>query len=131
VSINNKTRPYREALLEALLDPEEAANYLNVALEDSPEMFRKACLNVIQARQVAKVAKKAGVTRENLYRSFSAAGNPTLETLHAVLEAIGLHLGVQAKVEIRTGTSKKPASKRAHARTKGNRSSVPRRSMAS
>jgi len=83
--------------LEALQDPEEAANYLNVALEDSPEMFRKACLNVIQARQVAKVAKRAGVTRENLYRSFSATGNPTLETLHSVLQAVGLSLGVEAQ----------------------------------
>ena len=95
--MNSKTRPYRQALLEALQDPEEAANYLNVALEDSPEMFRKACLNVIQARQVAKVAKKAGVTRENLYRSFSATGNPTLETLHSVLQAVGLSLGVEAQ----------------------------------
>lgn len=84
--------------MEALQDPEEAANYLNVALEDSPEMFRKACLNVIQARKVAKVAKRAGVTRESLYRSFSAAGNPTLDTLHSVLEALDLHLGIQARL---------------------------------
>ncbi len=119
--MNSKTRPYRQALLEALQDPEEAANYLNVALEDSPEMFRKACLNVIQARQVAKVAKKAGVTRENLYRSFSATGNPTLETLHSVLQAVGLSLGVEARAgngsrrvaksapkRVRTASSKKP-----------------------
>jgi probable addiction module antidote protein len=110
--MNRKTRPYRQALLEALTDPEEAANYLNVALEDSPEMFRKACLNVIQARQVAKVAKKAGVTRENLYRSFSATGNPTLETLHSVLEALGLHLGIWAQADTYRGTTAKLASAR-------------------
>src|SRR5271169_3633981 len=91
----NRTRPYREALLEALADPVEASYYLNAALEDSPEMFRKACLNVIQARQVAKVARRSGVTRENLYRSFSAAGNPTLETLQSVLRALGLQIGIQ------------------------------------
>lgn len=119
--MNNKTRPYRQALLEALQDPEEAANYLNVALEDSPEMFRKACLNVVQARQVATVAKKAGVTRENLYRSFSATGNPTLETLHSVLQAVGLDLAVQTRLRVRSkGQSKqghpkgstKPAAQR-------------------
>ena len=111
--MNNKTRPYRQALLEALQDPEEAANYLNVALEDSPEMFRKACLNVIQARQVATVAKKSGVTRENLYRSFSATGNPTLETLHSVLQALDLHLGVQAQAGSGSLRRGKPAVKRA------------------
>lgn len=46
-----KTRPYRQALLEALADPGEAANYLNVALEDFPQMFSKASLNVVQAKE--------------------------------------------------------------------------------
>ena len=44
-----KDKPYRDALREALADPEEAANYLAVALDDSPEMFRKARLNVVDA----------------------------------------------------------------------------------
>jgi hypothetical protein len=44
-----KDKPYRDALREALADPEEAANYLVVAFDDSQEMFRKACLNVVDA----------------------------------------------------------------------------------
>jgi probable addiction module antidote protein len=119
--MNSKTRPYRQALLEALQDPQEAANYLNVALDDSPEMFRKACLNVIQARQVAKVAKRAGVTRENLYRSFSATGNPTLETLHSVLQALGLSLGVEVQVGNGSDPVPKPAAKVAHAASRRKR----------
>ena len=110
--MSSKTRPYRAALLDALQDPDEAANYLNVALKDSPEMFRKACLNVIQARQVASIAKKAGVTRENLYRSFSATGNPTLETLHSVLGALGLHLGVYSEAGNGSSRSTKRSLKR-------------------
>jgi DNA-binding phage protein len=38
----SKTRPYSDALLEALSDPDEAVHYLNAAIEDSPEMFLKA-----------------------------------------------------------------------------------------
>ena len=94
----NKTRSYREALLEALADPVEAAHYLSAALDDSPEMFRKACLNVIQARKVAKIAKDVGVTRESLYRSFSARGNPSQETVDSVLNALNLeYAGIRPK----------------------------------
>lgn len=93
-----RTRPYREALLEALADPTEAAHYLTAAIEDSPEMFRKALRNVAQARQVAKVARHAGVTRESLYRATSEIGNPTLDTLHSVLHAMDLKLSIEPDV---------------------------------
>lgn len=95
--MTRKTRSYREALLEALADPVEAEHYLNAALDDSEEMFLKACLNVIKARQVAKVAREAEVTRESLYRSFSASGNPSLSTLRAVLESVGLKIRIVAE----------------------------------
>src|SRR5579871_3353599 len=83
-----KTRKYHEALLEALTDPSEAAHYLSAAMDDSPEMFVKALRNVAQARQMSKVAKDAGITRESLYRATSEIGNPTLNTLHPVLEVL-------------------------------------------
>ena len=96
--MTRKTRPYREALLQALTDPQEAALYLSVARQDSPEMFRKACLNVIQARrQVAHVAREVGVSRESLYRSLSAEGNPSQETVDSVLEALNFeYLGIRS-----------------------------------
>jgi probable addiction module antidote protein len=90
----SKTRSYREALLEALANPVEAAHYLNAAFDDSPEMFLKALKNVAQANQMSKVAKDAGVARENLYRALSEEGNPTLGTLHSVLTAVGLKIEV-------------------------------------
>jgi DNA-binding phage protein len=49
VNIKGNDKLYREALLEALADPEEAANYLAVALDDSWEAFRNAYLNVVDA----------------------------------------------------------------------------------
>lgn len=99
--MTRKTRPYRDALLEALSDPLEAAEYLSVAREDSPEMFRKACLNVIQARRrVSQVARQVGVSRESLYRSFSAEGNPSQGTVDAVLDALQLeYIGIRPKGE--------------------------------
>lgn len=96
-----KTSSYREALLKDLANPAEATHYLNAVLEDYPEGFLKALRNVAQARQMAKVAQDAGIQRESLYRALSEDGNPTLETLTAVLEALGLRLAVatQEKAE--------------------------------
>ena len=39
-----------------------------------------------------RVAERAGVTRESLYRSLSPRGTPTVKTLAAVLKAVGLRL---------------------------------------
>jgi probable addiction module antidote protein len=93
----SKTRSYRSWQEEKLADPSLSANYLNAAMKDSPEMFLKAVRNVAQARQVARVAKQAGVTRENLYRAFSEGGNPTFDTLLGVLGAMDLHFVVRPK----------------------------------
>jgi probable addiction module antidote protein len=93
----SKTRPYREALLESLSDPAAAASYLTAAKSDSPEMFRKALRNVAQSRQMATVARSAGVTRESLYRATSEIGNPTLDTLDSVLTALGIDITFKAK----------------------------------
>ena len=43
---------------------------------------------------MAKIAERAGLPRESLYKSLSAKGNPTLKTLLAVLNAAGLRLSV-------------------------------------
>jgi probable addiction module antidote protein len=94
--MTSKTSSYRDALLESLSDPIEAAHYLNAAIGDSPEMFRKALRNVAQSRQMAKVAREAGVTRESLYRATSEIGNPTLDTLDSVLQALGLRIQIVA-----------------------------------
>lgn len=92
-----KTRSYRSWRLEKLADPEIAEGYLNSALEDSPQMFLKALLNVTQARQVGVIADAAGIKRETIYRAFSKTGNPTLDTLNSVLQALGLQIRVAAK----------------------------------
>jgi probable addiction module antidote protein len=41
------------------------------------------------------VAEAAGVQRESLYRALSPKGNPTLNTLLAVLKSVGMRLSVE------------------------------------
>lgn len=89
-----RTTSYRDRLLKRLSMPEEAANYLNAAMEDSPEVFLEALRDVAQARQITSVARTAGLTREALYRSFSSEGNPTLDTLVSVLCALNLRIAI-------------------------------------
>ncbi len=92
-----KTREYHAWLLGKLATPQTAADYLNGAMNDSPEMFLKALRNVAEARQMATVAKEAGVRRESLYRTLSKRGNPRLDTLNAVLRVLGLRIAIQTE----------------------------------
>ena len=41
---------------------------------------------------MAQIASQTGLSREQLYRSFSASGNPTLKTVLAVMKALGVEL---------------------------------------
>jgi probable addiction module antidote protein len=43
------------------------------------------------------LAERTGLSREALYRTLSAKGNPRLDTLAVLLDAFGLRLTVQAK----------------------------------
>jgi probable addiction module antidote protein len=96
-----KIKPYvshEEVIVEQLRqDPEFAAEYLKAAMEDSeePRVLLIALRHLAQARGIAKVAKKAGIERESLYRVLSPRGNPRLSTLVAVIKALGLSLTVE------------------------------------
>src|ERR1039458_1225510 len=71
---------YKADLLDDLRsDKKYAALYLSAAYDDSLESFLVALRNVAEAQKgLAKVAAKAHVNRENLYRMLSAKGNPQL-----------------------------------------------------
>ena len=47
---------------------------------------------VARSRGMAEVATRTGLSREQLYRSFSSRGNPTLKTTLAVMNALGIKL---------------------------------------
>jgi probable addiction module antidote protein len=47
---------------------------------------------VARAKGMAQIASQTGLSREQLYRSFSEKGNPTLKTTLAVMDALGVKL---------------------------------------
>src|SRR6266404_3918116 len=91
-----RTSDHRSWLLKQLTKPIVAANYLNAAISDSPDMFLVALRNVAEAHRMAKVAGEAGVAREALYKTLSEEGNPRFDTLGAILKAVGLRIAVEA-----------------------------------
>lgn len=96
-------RDYRDWLLEELRDPVKAEAYLNAVLEEGavleeedPAALLLALRDVAEARQMARVAKDAGVERESLYRMLSENGNPRYSSLVGILKAIGFRLALKS-----------------------------------
>jgi probable addiction module antidote protein len=91
------SRSYQDSLIRRLSDPEEAAAYLDAALEagDRPA-FLLAIRNVIDARGgMTQMARQTGLNRENLYRVLSERGNPEINSLEKLLKGLGLRLAVE------------------------------------
>jgi probable addiction module antidote protein len=78
-------------------DADLAAEYMRAVLErsDTPEELLLGLRRIAEAQGMSQVAEAAGLSRESLYRSLSAAGNPRLSTLLAVLRVAGLKLSVR------------------------------------
>jgi probable addiction module antidote protein len=119
-----RTKGYSEWRLEKLSDPERAARYLNAAKKDSKEAFLHALKNVIQAREVTKVAKEAGVSRESVYRSFSAEGNPTYDTFSSILEALDIDYVFRAKDHAGSGAPSSGSTETIHPATRSSNTKI-------
>ena len=91
------SRKYRDSLVEGLHDHEEAAAYLDAALEAGDRAaFLLAIRNVIEAvGGMSQMARHTGLNRENLYRILSEQGNPELNSLEKLLKGLGLRLAVE------------------------------------
>ena len=78
------------------LDSDEAlAEYLSVALaENDPKYFAKALGNVARAKGMSSVSEVSGLGRQSLYRALSDEGNPRIDTLFRVLEALNVRLAI-------------------------------------
>ena len=86
---------------ELRADRELAVEYLKAAMESLDDPDNRAA-GLLALRTVAEaygglgtVAAEAGISRESLYRTLSAKGNPTLKTLLAVLKSVGMKLSVE------------------------------------
>ncbi len=90
-----------ETIKELSADRQFAVEYLKAALEELDDPDNRAA-GLLALRDVAEacgglgaIATQAGISREALYRSLSAKGNPTLKTLLAVLKSVGMRLSVE------------------------------------
>lgn len=96
--LTGKTESYRTELLNSLTRAEDAAQYLNACLEDEDSrVFLLALRDVADAHGgIRALSRNTHLNRESLYRMLSKSGNPSLDSLAAVLNACGLRLAVQS-----------------------------------
>ena len=96
------SRAYQSSLISGLQKPEEAAAYLDAALEAGDRAaFLLAIRNVIDALGgMTWLSRQTGLNRENLYRVLSERGNPELNSLEKLLKALGLRLAVEVDQNI-------------------------------
>lgn len=90
---------HHEQVVQMLREnPQEAQLYLQIALEEIYEeqgvgAFLIALRQVIEARGgVGEIAAKSGLSRQQLYKTLSEKGNPTLTTLMKITRAAGVKL---------------------------------------
>lgn len=74
---------------------EDIVYYLETAMEGNDARHIASALgDVARSKGMTQIAKRTGLGRQALYSALSENGNPTLETLMAVLSALGLRLSV-------------------------------------
>ena len=77
----------------ALDSPEAIAVFMADALETGDAASIATDLGVVaRAKGMTEIAHETGLSREQLYRSFSERGNPTLKTMLLVMRAIGVDM---------------------------------------
>ena len=76
------------------LDSEEmiAAYVAESLASDDPSEIAQSLGAIARAHGMTRIAKDAGLSRENLYKALCADGNPELATLLRVMKALGLKL---------------------------------------
>ena len=83
----------------AYLDSDEAiASFMAEAFETGDAGYISHAIGVVaRAKGMTQIAGQTGLFREQLYRSFSANGNPMLKTTLAVMKELGLALVVKVQ----------------------------------
>ncbi len=78
---------------EDLVSDQAIAAFMSEALQSNDAQYIAHALGVIaRAKGMTQIAAETGLSREQLYRSFSGQGNPTLKSTLAVLQALHLQL---------------------------------------
>ena len=78
--------------------PEAIAAFLDEAVATGDAKFVAHCLGLVaKAVGMGKVAKDAGLNRQSLYKSLSGDMAPRIDTMLAVLQALGLEMHISEK----------------------------------
>ncbi|MEB3282090.1 MAG: transcriptional regulator [Lyngbya sp.] len=92
---------YHDYLIESLKDSEEAAGYIEVALEeacDEPYLLRKVLKNVMEARmKMNNLSESAKQNYEKLDQALAESGGSEIFTFVELLNALGFELSVKVK----------------------------------
>lgn len=90
-----ESRPFDAA--EYLDSAADQADLLNDAVDSGdPRYIAYALGAVARARGgIGKLARDAGMHRQALHKALSEDGNPTLDTVLKVLNALGLHIRIE------------------------------------
>jgi probable addiction module antidote protein len=82
---------------EDLTSDAAVATFMAEAFETEDASHIAHALGVVaRAKGMTQIATETGLSREQLYRSFSENGNPTLKTTIAVMKALGIELTAKA-----------------------------------
>ena len=85
----------------ALDSPEAVEVFITDAFETGDASYIAKALGVVaRAEGMSNIARQTGLSREQLYRSFSDDGNPTLKTVLSVMQAMGLRLTAKTQREL-------------------------------
>ena len=83
---------------EYMDSPESQAFFLSDALATGNREYILSTLNALaRARGMTDIATATGLNRQAIYAALGANGNPTLGTLLAILNALGLRLAASVK----------------------------------
>ena len=78
---------------EGLTSDDAIAGFMDEAFKTEDVGYIAHALGVVaRAKGMTQIANETGLSREQLYRSFSENGNPTLKTTIAVMKALGIAL---------------------------------------
>jgi probable addiction module antidote protein len=78
---------------EGLTSDEAIAAFMEEAFKTEDAGYIAHAVGVVdRAKGMTQIANETGLSREQLYRSFSETGNPTLKTTLAVMKALGISL---------------------------------------
>jgi probable addiction module antidote protein len=93
------TKNFDDFVKDELKDTELAAEYLTAAIEDgSVDEFLIALRNVADAHGgLGVLSEIADLNRQSLYKMLSEDGNPTIGSLLAILNSLGITLSFSPK----------------------------------